>query len=213
MTLVIIRGRDRSLSMPREADDARDHSIRSRDDHIDQVDEGAGATSSPGSSRRRRSTATCSESVDLLGEREDQRVRARARAPLRARAAEGARAGRGRARTRTSPRCCSSASTTPAAARWRPASSSFAPRGGFTSARRARRRRSEINPAVIEAMNELGVDMSEEFPKPLTDEVVQGRRRRDHDGLRRCLPDLPGQEVRGLGARRPRRPGPRDGAR
>jgi len=32
---------------------------------------------------------------------------------------------------------------------------------------------SEINPAVIEAMNELGVDMSEEFPKPLTDEFVQ----------------------------------------
>ena len=31
----------------------------------------------------------------------------------------------------------------------------------------------EINPAVIEVMNELGVDMSEEFPKPLTDEVVQ----------------------------------------
>jgi arsenate reductase (thioredoxin) len=30
-----------------------------------------------------------------------------------------------------------------------------------------------INPAVIEAMSELGVDMSEEFPKPLTDEVVQ----------------------------------------
>lgn len=31
----------------------------------------------------------------------------------------------------------------------------------------------QINPAVIEAMNELGVDMSEEFPKPLTDEFVQ----------------------------------------
>ena len=30
-----------------------------------------------------------------------------------------------------------------------------------------------INPAVIEAMAELGVDMSEEFPKPLTDEVVR----------------------------------------
>jgi arsenate reductase len=30
-----------------------------------------------------------------------------------------------------------------------------------------------INPAVIEAMGELGIDMSEEFPKPLTDEVVQ----------------------------------------
>jgi arsenate reductase len=32
---------------------------------------------------------------------------------------------------------------------------------------------SEINPAVIEAMNEIGVDMSQEFPKPLTDEVVR----------------------------------------
>jgi arsenate reductase (thioredoxin) len=30
-----------------------------------------------------------------------------------------------------------------------------------------------INPAVIEVMTELGVDMSEEFPKPLTDEVVR----------------------------------------
>jgi arsenate reductase len=31
----------------------------------------------------------------------------------------------------------------------------------------------EINPAVVDAMAELGVDMSEEFPKPLTDEVVR----------------------------------------
>jgi protein-tyrosine-phosphatase len=31
----------------------------------------------------------------------------------------------------------------------------------------------EINPAVIEAMTEIGVDMSQEFPKPLTDEVVR----------------------------------------
>ena len=31
----------------------------------------------------------------------------------------------------------------------------------------------KINPAVIEVMTELGVDMSEEFPKPLTDEVVR----------------------------------------
>ena len=31
----------------------------------------------------------------------------------------------------------------------------------------------EINPAAVEAMEELGVDMSEEFPKPLTDEFVQ----------------------------------------
>ena len=31
----------------------------------------------------------------------------------------------------------------------------------------------EIDPAVVEAMADLGVDLSEEFPKPLTDEVVR----------------------------------------
>jgi arsenate reductase (thioredoxin) len=33
---------------------------------------------------------------------------------------------------------------------------------------------SEINPAVVEAMQEIGVDLSQEFPKPLTDEFVKG---------------------------------------
>jgi arsenate reductase len=31
----------------------------------------------------------------------------------------------------------------------------------------------EINPRAIEAMAELGLDLSREFPKPLTDDVVQ----------------------------------------
>jgi arsenate reductase (thioredoxin) len=31
----------------------------------------------------------------------------------------------------------------------------------------------EINPAVVAAMGELGIDMGQEFPKPLTDEVVR----------------------------------------
>jgi len=31
----------------------------------------------------------------------------------------------------------------------------------------------EINPAVVAVMEEIGVDMGEEFPKPLTDEVVR----------------------------------------
>jgi protein-tyrosine-phosphatase len=31
----------------------------------------------------------------------------------------------------------------------------------------------EINPAVVQAMSEIGVDISEEFPKPLTDEAVR----------------------------------------
>ena len=31
----------------------------------------------------------------------------------------------------------------------------------------------EVNPAVVTAMEEIGVDMCEEFPKPLRDEVVR----------------------------------------
>jgi protein-tyrosine-phosphatase len=32
---------------------------------------------------------------------------------------------------------------------------------------------SEINPAVVQVMGELGLDLSQDFPKPLTDEVVR----------------------------------------
>jgi arsenate reductase len=32
---------------------------------------------------------------------------------------------------------------------------------------------SEINPVVVEAMRELGLDLSREFPKPLTDAAVE----------------------------------------
>ena len=31
----------------------------------------------------------------------------------------------------------------------------------------------QLNPAVVEAMNEVGLDLSKEFPKPLTDDVVR----------------------------------------
>ena len=31
----------------------------------------------------------------------------------------------------------------------------------------------QINPDVVAAMSELGIDVSKEFPKPMTDEVVQ----------------------------------------
>lgn len=30
-----------------------------------------------------------------------------------------------------------------------------------------------VNPAVVAAMDELGIDISQEFPKPLTDDVVE----------------------------------------
>jgi arsenate reductase (thioredoxin) len=32
---------------------------------------------------------------------------------------------------------------------------------------------SSLNPRVVEAMNEVGIDISREFPKPLTDEFVR----------------------------------------
>ena len=53
----------------------------------------------------------------------------------------------------------------------------------------------EINPAAIEAMAEIGIDITSEFPKPWTDEIVQAGRYHRHDGLRRCLPHLPGQTL------------------
>ena len=53
----------------------------------------------------------------------------------------------------------------------------------------------QINPAVAAAMDEWGIDLSREFPKPLTDEFVQRRRRGHHHGLWGCLPDLPGQAL------------------
>lgn len=31
----------------------------------------------------------------------------------------------------------------------------------------------QLNPAVVEAMAEIGVDLTDEYPKPLTDEVVR----------------------------------------
>jgi len=31
----------------------------------------------------------------------------------------------------------------------------------------------EVNPKVVEAMSEIGIDISREFPKPLTDEFVR----------------------------------------
>jgi arsenate reductase (thioredoxin) len=31
----------------------------------------------------------------------------------------------------------------------------------------------QINPAVVAAMGEIGIDLSKEFPKPLSDEMVE----------------------------------------
>ena len=72
---------------------------------------------------------------------------------------------------------------------------------------------SEVNPAVVEAMTEIGVDMSEEFPKPLTDEVVRAADVVITMGCGDACPIYPGKRYEDWDARRPRRPGPRGGAR
>ena len=70
-----------------------------------------------------------------------------------------------------------------------------------------------LNPAVVEAMEELGIDISAERPKKLEDGMV-----RESDvvitmGCGDACPIYPGQALRGLGARGPGRQGPGDGPR
>ena len=43
----------------------------------------------------------------------------------------------------------------------------------------------EVNPNAVAALEELGIDMADEFPKPLTDDGVRAADVSDHDGLRR----------------------------
>ena len=61
--------------------------------------------------------------------------------------------------------------TTPGAARWPPRYLSC--RRREVRVRSAGSRPPRDHPAVVEAMEEIGVDVTQEFPKPLTDEVVR----------------------------------------
>ncbi len=146
------------------------------------------------------------ESLDLLGDSRHQRVRAGARAPLRPRAPPGARTSGGEA----------DQGTARGALRLRPQrrpqpdgrGPGEAPlrRVASMCARPAATPPIEINPAVVEAMTEIGVDMSEEFPKPLTDEVVRAADVVITMGCGDACPIYPGKTLRRLDARRPRRP-------
>ena len=99
------------------------------------------------------------ESADLLGDGQDQRLRARARASFRARAPEGARPGGGHDREG---HARGAVRLRPQRGRSQMAAGlvKLARRAVSTSAPPAATRPSEINPAVVEAMNEVGVDMA-----------------------------------------------------
>ena len=78
------------------------------------------------------------------------------------------------------------------------------------SARPAAHPASGINPAVVEAMAELGVDLSEEFPKPLTDEVVRAADVVITMGCGDACPIYPGKRYEDWDLDDPAGPGHRD---
>ena len=70
-------------------------------------------------------------------------------------------------------RCSSSACTTPVGRRWRWASSSTTPATRPSRGRAAPNPASRSTPQPSQAMAERGIDISAEYPKPWTDEVVR----------------------------------------
>ena len=70
----------------------------------------------------------------------------------------------------------------------------------------------EINPAVVEAMDEVGVDLSEEFPKPLTDEFVRAADAVITMGCGDACPIYPGKHYEDWELEDPAGQGHRNGA-
>ena len=71
------------------------------------------------------------------------------------------------------PRCCSSACRTPAAPRWR-RRSSVTSAGDRVHVRTAGSDPAgEVRGSILTALDEIGVPIAGEYPKPLTDEVVR----------------------------------------
>ncbi len=62
---------------------------------------------------------------------------------------------------------------------------------------------SQLNPAVVQAMAEIGLDLSRRVPQAAHRRQGQGRRGRDHHGLRGRLPGLSRQALPRLGPSRP----------
>ena len=67
----------------------------------------------------------------------------------------------------------------------------------------------ELNPAAIAAMAEVGIDITAEYPKPWTEEIVRAADVVVTMGCGDTCPYYPGNSVRGLGTRRPRGTRPR----
>ena len=139
--------------------------------HIDRAAERL-AESSPESSRRRRSRGTW-RSPRICSGRPASTSSSRF-SPTASPASDYRRSPRRKERSRRSNRkSCSSASTTPAEAQMAAGLVKLRSEGRIHVRSAGSAPADEVNPAVVQAMTEIGVDMSEEFPKPLTDEVVR----------------------------------------
>ena len=69
-----------------------------------------------------------------------------------------------------------------------------------------------INPAAVETMREVGIDITDQKPKILEYEVAQDSTIVITMGCGDACPAFPGPTPRGLKTRRPGRPGPGGGA-
>ena len=97
-------------------------------------------------------------------------------------------------------RCCSCASTMPVGRRWQLHYSPATAAHESSSISAGSGPGETLNPAVVAAMAEVGIDITAQRPKKLTDDMARRCRcDRDH-GVRRCLPRLSRQAVCRLGS-------------
>ena len=159
--------------------------------------------SSRASSGPRPSSCSSHELRPVRRQRQGARLLAAPRRAIRPSAAQGARPASRARRTTVFRSCCSCACTMPVVRRWRSAGSTISPairpsRGRVvpSPAPRSIRRPSRRWPRS--ASTSRGV------PQAVDRRDRAGGRRGGHDGMRRRVSALPGQALRGLGARRPR---------
>ena len=106
--------------------------------------------------------------------------------------------------TTACPRCSSSACRTPAVRRWRPRSCAHLA-GDRVHVLTAGSEPAARSIRVVAALDEIGVPLGGEYPEAPHRRGRSCRGRRDHDGMRRRLPDLPGPPLPRLGSRGPGR--------
>ena len=106
----------------------------------------------------------------------------------------------------TIPRCCSSACTTPGAARWRSAGSTTSRTAAPSACSGGSEPADQVNPVAVAAMAEVGIDIATSIPKRWTDEALDAADVVVTMGCGDTCPFVPGHALRGLAARRPGRP-------